>query len=414
MDRRTDPKNRGDFFRKLTFSSKRTWLSLLFQALHIPSLFFSIMFSTAATTTTTMTACRCSRRAIHLANRRRLMLGTKRMTTTTARIISSAQQQRLTTTTKEHHVPSSSVYSITTQLLQQPHYFSTSVDKQQQQQQQDATKEPDNKKKSQETLEETVRRMSGDNSKDDERQDSSSSSSSDFFRTTAVDYYDRLQHHVREAWRELVHSGRPKDINKKVLSVVHPHATSEGEKPYDGVVDIMVIDESEHLTAWERMQKRLTEAPIIQGTSMYVCSANQQIMCTLTLSSLVYRHSQQGRGLVRTEWCQGGQTAARSFVRRRARSLGDVSESMGLSGQQRLRYLDAGIGIRRGGAGIAQAGSSLHFGGMETRCRGTYVAANHAVVLGGTDQSIETVVGGRCVQTNCGGNYRATTRRSSN
>jgi hypothetical protein len=32
-----------------------------------------------------------------------------------------------------------------------------------------------------------------------------------------------------------------------------------------------LIDESEHLTAWERMQKRLAEAPIIQGRHGHVC-----------------------------------------------------------------------------------------------------------------------------------------------
>jgi hypothetical protein len=39
----------------------------------------------------------------------------------------------------------------------------------------------------------------------------------------------------------------------------------EGEAECTGTVDIMVIDESEHLTAWERMQKRLKDAPIISG-----------------------------------------------------------------------------------------------------------------------------------------------------
>ena len=34
---------------------------------------------------------------------------------------------------------------------------------------------------------------------------------------------------------------------------------------YEGSTAIMVIDEEEHLTAWERMQRRLSDAPIIQG-----------------------------------------------------------------------------------------------------------------------------------------------------
>ena len=63
------------------------------------------------------------------------------------------------------------------------------------------------------------------------------------------------------AWKELVNSEQRKSINKKI----HPVATAEGDKPYTGPVDIMVIDASEGLTAWERMQRRLTEAPIISG-----------------------------------------------------------------------------------------------------------------------------------------------------
>jgi len=64
------------------------------------------------------------------------------------------------------------------------------------------------------------------------------------------------------AWQDLTNAGVRKDINKKI----HPISdTPEGKVMYTGPVDIMVIDESENLTAWERMQRRLTEAPIIQG-----------------------------------------------------------------------------------------------------------------------------------------------------
>lgn len=34
---------------------------------------------------------------------------------------------------------------------------------------------------------------------------------------------------------------------------------------YKGSKDIMVIDPAEHLSAWERMERRLRDAPIIQG-----------------------------------------------------------------------------------------------------------------------------------------------------
>jgi import inner membrane translocase subunit TIM44 len=76
----------------------------------------------------------------------------------------------------------------------------------------------------------------------------------------AADVWSSFKSEVGSAWQELLRSSDRKSINKKIT----PVATPEGEKPYDGPVDIMVIDPSEHLTAWERMQRRLTEAPIIQ------------------------------------------------------------------------------------------------------------------------------------------------------
>jgi len=74
--------------------------------------------------------------------------------------------------------------------------------------------------------------------------------------------WNSLTSEVGSAWQDLVNSGVRKDINKKI----HPAGdTPEGNMMYSGPVDIMVIDESENLTAWERMQRRLTDAPIIQG-----------------------------------------------------------------------------------------------------------------------------------------------------
>ena len=89
-------------------------------------------------------------------------------------------------------------------------------------------------------------------------EDTTGSSDNDFLRRLA-DTWSGFSTEVSSTWQELVSSGQRKDINKKI----HPVATTEGDKPYDGPVEIMVIDESEHLTAWERMQRRLTEAPII-------------------------------------------------------------------------------------------------------------------------------------------------------
>ena len=77
---------------------------------------------------------------------------------------------------------------------------------------------------------------------------------------------------VSETWSELLDSGKPKSINKRIHDPVRDLA--DGEVPedddaaadkYEGSSAIMIIDEDEHLTAWERMQRRLSDTPIIQG-----------------------------------------------------------------------------------------------------------------------------------------------------
>ena len=110
-----------------------------------------------------------------------------------------------------------------------------------------------------ESLQETVRRMQGKEASSD---GDSSGVPVDGVLRKAAEVWSTFSEEVGKAWNELLASGERKDINKKLI---HPHDTAEGEAPYTGPVAIMVIDESEHLTAWERMQRRLTEAPIISG-----------------------------------------------------------------------------------------------------------------------------------------------------
>jgi mitochondrial import inner membrane translocase subunit TIM44 len=124
------------------------------------------------------------------------------------------------------------------------------------------------------SLKETVERLQREKSSDkegksdqtDESQQttekSSSTDSSDIFRR-AVDVWDNFSSELSSTWRELIQSGERKSINKKI--VIHPTETAGGDAPYTGPVDIMVIDPELHLTAWERMQKRLASAPIIQN-----------------------------------------------------------------------------------------------------------------------------------------------------
>jgi import inner membrane translocase subunit TIM44 len=118
------------------------------------------------------------------------------------------------------------------------------------------------KKEDGDSLRDTVNRIKSDSSKpeDDTKDATNQQDTNDVFRR-AADAWESFTGELGTAWQELSSSGQSKDINKKI----HPTATAEGEKAYTGPVDIMVIDESEHLSAWERMQRRLAEAPIIQG-----------------------------------------------------------------------------------------------------------------------------------------------------
>lgn len=121
------------------------------------------------------------------------------------------------------------------------------------------TDNDENKSEEKESLQDAVRRMQekgGQSAVDD------SNDQLNGFLRKASDVWSTFSEEVGKTWHDLLKSGDRKDINKKLI---HPEDTVEGDAPYTGPVQIMVIDESEHLTAWERMQRRLTEAPIISG-----------------------------------------------------------------------------------------------------------------------------------------------------
>ena len=111
------------------------------------------------------------------------------------------------------------------------------------------------------SLKDTVNRIQNDdnNNNDGNTSTSNNNNPADTIWPKIAEYMDVAKTEINLAWTELLKSGERKDINKKI----HPVATEEGEAPYTGPVDILVIDPSENLTAWERMQRRLTDAPII-------------------------------------------------------------------------------------------------------------------------------------------------------
>lgn len=121
---------------------------------------------------------------------------------------------------------------------------------------------PEENKKSDDSLRDTVNRINADDQASEKNNSKDESMDSNDFFSNAADKWQSFTSEVDLAWNDLVNSGVRKDINKKI----HPTGdTPEGNVEYTGPVDLMVIDESENLTAWERMQRRLTEAPVIQG-----------------------------------------------------------------------------------------------------------------------------------------------------
>lgn len=131
-------------------------------------------------------------------------------------------------------------------------------------------------KKKKKDLRESVEKLKGDqSSKNDE------SASADTNSTIDNEHLDKLASitssfvtSLSETWNELIASGQAKDINKKIGSPSaggNPNYANDDEaadkyEEYAGSKDIMLIDPEEHLSAWERMEKRLRDAPIIQGT----------------------------------------------------------------------------------------------------------------------------------------------------
>ena len=126
----------------------------------------------------------------------------------------------------------------------------------------EAKEEKESSSSSGESLRETVNRMKQekDGKTSDDKEVSKGNDTRDLLHK-AADAWDAFAAEVGLAWQDLIKAGESKDINKKLK---RPEATTEGDAEYTGPVSIMVIDESEHLTAWERMQRRLTDAPIIQ------------------------------------------------------------------------------------------------------------------------------------------------------
>ena len=130
----------------------------------------------------------------------------------------------------------------------------------------------DEKKK--DSLRDTINRMKGD--KEADSSSSSNSESQNELLSKVADSWASFSSSVSETWNELINSNQPRDINKK-LHESRPGSSADDDeaaaKKYEGSSAVMIIDEDEHLTAFERIQRRLSEAPIIQN----ILNSSEQI-----------------------------------------------------------------------------------------------------------------------------------------
>lgn len=115
-----------------------------------------------------------------------------------------------------------------------------------------------------ESFRDTINRIQGEHSSSDS---SSSSSSSDETLHKLSSAYSSFTTSLSETWHELLHSNQPQDVNKKLTPSKSGNKfedDNEAADKYEGTTAIMIIDEEENLNAYERIQRRLSEAPLIQ------------------------------------------------------------------------------------------------------------------------------------------------------
>lgn len=115
----------------------------------------------------------------------------------------------------------------------------------------DSSKDGGEKKKS---LRDSVNRITGD---------SEGSEKEDFKIPTVPSFFSQAWEEVQKTWEELKDSDKPEDIDKKI-HVSQPGKASDDDDEAARQYDLMVIDPEDHMNAFERIQKRLSDAPIIQ------------------------------------------------------------------------------------------------------------------------------------------------------
>eukprot|EP00579_Thalassiosira_antarctica_P020559 CAMPEP_0201952204 /NCGR_PEP_ID=MMETSP0904-20121228/1006_1 /ASSEMBLY_ACC=CAM_ASM_000553 /TAXON_ID=420261 /ORGANISM="Thalassiosira antarctica, Strain CCMP982" /LENGTH=485 /DNA_ID=CAMNT_0048495837 /DNA_START=21 /DNA_END=1478 /DNA_ORIENTATION=+ len=136
---------------------------------------------------------------------------------------------------------------------------------------------PENKKEKKKDLRESIERLKNESNagsseeSNNEKSDDSTDSNPHVEKITSMGF--SFIDTISETWQELVASGQAKDINKTIGTPTtdggdgDPNANDDEAadkyEEYKGSKDIMLVDPQEHLSAWERMERRLRDAPII-------------------------------------------------------------------------------------------------------------------------------------------------------
>lgn len=122
--------------------------------------------------------------------------------------------------------------------------------------------------KKEESFAETLNRLSGNRGSGKTGDDGSKEMNETISKASNI--FSSLTSAVGETWQELLDSSKGRSINKSIKgagtkSKVGSDGSDDGPEAtdYDGPAALMIVDED--LGAWEKMQKRLAEAPIIKG-----------------------------------------------------------------------------------------------------------------------------------------------------
>lgn len=140
----------------------------------------------------------------------------------------------------------------------------------------DDTTSTEKKKDLRESIE-RLKKENSDNSSDESSTDKTEETESNPHIEKLTQLSTSFFNQISLTWDELISSGQATDINKKIGT---PNSSNSSDEPnyanddeaadkyeeYKGSKNIMVIDNAEELSAWERMERRLRDAPIISGT----------------------------------------------------------------------------------------------------------------------------------------------------